>query len=247
MRRAPIATMRSRALLIAAVCAALSTFACGSRTALLGALGDSVDLRDGGIAPGRDASSPRDSGPPDSEDASVIIPACGLVRSRVFVTSTMYTGDLAGAGGADDKCMARASAQRLGGLWRAWLSEASTPAPARIYAAPGGYVLLDGTVVAPSFDALVSGSLAHAIDLTELGTPITDGLTEAWTGIDLRGEGGSAGYCSDGSGNDWLSNDRAAPYAYVGHTFATDATWTAAYLQFCNRTNVRLYCFEVCN
>ena len=159
----------------------------------------------------------------------------------------MYDGDLGGVTGADAHCMARASAEGLGGQWRAWLRDTSTPAPAHIYAAPGGYILLDGTVVASTFDALVSGSLMHAIDLTEMGTPITDGNTEVWTGIDLLGDTRNDGYCSDSSGNDWSSNDRSARFPFVGHLNRTDPTWTAAYLQFCNRTNVRLYCFEVCD
>jgi hypothetical protein len=230
----------SHPLPIGAVCAALATAlttsGCGSRTALFGELGGSVSVGDAGGNP-IDAASPLDSAVHGS--------TCSIFRARVFLTSTMHDGDFGGVRGADAECAARASAQRLGSAWRAWLSDSSTPAFAHIYAAPGGYVLLDGTVVAPTFDTLVSGSLAHAIDLTEEGLPITDGNTEVWTGIALPG--GNNGYCSDGAGNDWSTSDRNAPFPFVGHSNASDATWTAVYLQFCNRTNVRLYCFEACD
>ena len=228
-----------RALPVTAVCAAaLTTFGCGSRTALFGELGGSVSVGDAGGNP-IDAGSPLDSAVHGS--------TCSIFRSRVFLSSTMHDGDFGGVRGADAECAARASAQRLGSAWRAWLSDTSTPAFAHIYAAPGGYVLLDGTVVASTFDALVSGSLAHAIDLTEQGVPITDGNTEVWTGIDLQGPSPNNGYCSDGAGNDWSTNDRNATFPFVGHSNKADATWTAVYLQFCNRTNVRLYCFEACD
>jgi hypothetical protein len=40
---------------------------------------------------------------------------CRVTRSRVFVTSTMYTADLGGVSGADAACAARANAEHLGG------------------------------------------------------------------------------------------------------------------------------------
>jgi hypothetical protein len=158
----------------------------------------------------------------------------------------MYDGNLGGVRGADGYCRDAASAQGLGGHWRAWLSDSTRSASRRVYDAPGGFVLLDGTMVASSLGALLSGFLGHAIDLTELNAPVTDGNTEVWTGTDVGG-GMGGGFCTDPSGNDWSSSDMNAPTPLVGHLDAVDATWTAVYLQFCNRTNVRLYCFEVCN
>ena len=150
---------------ITAVCAALTTFACGSRTALFGELGGSVTVGDAGGNP-TDAASPLDSAVRGS--------TCSIFRSRVFLTSTMHDGNFGGVRGADAECAAEARAQRLGSAWRAWLSDSSAPAFEHIYAAPGGYALLDGTVVAPTFNALVSGSLAHAIDLRN---PYVDALS----------------------------------------------------------------------
>jgi hypothetical protein len=197
-----------------------------------------------------------DSGAPTQVDAGVSPPVgCGTGVSRVFVTSTLYSGDLGGVAGADADCLASASAQGLGGAWRAWLSDSHTAATAHIYSSPGGYVLLDGTLVASSFDALVSGSLAHAIDLTELNASPPDGYTEVWTGIDVTGGLSNGGYCGSGygygygygSGTDWSLDSSSAPTPLVGHLDAADSTWTAAYEQFCDHTTVRLYCFESCN
>jgi len=147
-----------------------------------------------------------DGGPPPV-DASFIdappSPGCTVSRARVFVTSSLYDANFGGTRGADADCTASANAQRLGGRWRAWLSDSMTPAPARIYAAPGGYVLLDGTVVAASLGALLSGSLAHAIDRTEQNAPVSDGNTEVWTGIDVTGSMQNAGYCENAAGADW--------------------------------------------
>jgi hypothetical protein len=158
----------------------------------------------------------------------------------------MYTGNLGGVIGADHACQASADASSLGGTWRAWLSDSSTAAPSHVYAPPSGYVLLDGTLVAASQSALLSGALAHAIDQTELGGPVTDGNTEVWTGTDGTGASVNGGFCTNTSNRDWSTTSTSAGTPLVGHLNAADATWSAAYLQVCNRTNVRLYCFEAC-
>jgi hypothetical protein len=192
-----------------------------------------------------------DSGTVDSEasavDASDAAALCAAGNARVFVTSAQQAngGDLGGTPGADATCASAATAAGLGGTWNAWLSDSRSPATSRVYHASGAYTLVDGTtVVAASYAALVSGTLAHAIDFTEKGALVNDGQTEVWTGFDLAG--GLSGYCTQ-SGKDWASmaaSNTGTPM--VGHLDATDPTWTYAYLQTCDRTNVRLYCFERC-
>jgi hypothetical protein len=198
-----------------------------------------------------DDSAPRDSGTVDSgasiPDATDAASGCAAGNARVFVTSAQQSngGDLGGTPGADATCNAAATAAGLGGTWNAWLSDSHAAATSHVYHASGAYTLVDGaTVVAASYAALVSGTLAHAIDVTETGAPVTDGQTEVWTGFNLAG--GASGYCTQ-SGKDWASmaaSNSGTPM--VGHLDATDPTWTYAYLQTCDRTNVRLYCFERC-
>lgn len=231
-------------VVIGASLAGPAPIGCGARSDPLAFGTDGVAGEDAGgdarVLPPSDAAAPPDAGGPPAV-------GCNVVRARVFVTAAMSGPSFGGVSGADAACTAHAHAQGLGGKWRAWLGDSRTPASVHVYRAPGGYALLDGTVVATSASALVSGSLAHAIDLTESRKHVTDGNTEVWTGSDATGSGGGVGFCADGAGHDWSSADVGAPTPFVGHEDATDATWTAAYLQFCNRTNVRLYCFEGCD
>jgi hypothetical protein len=181
-------------------------------------------------------------------DASDGGSGCAVGKARVFVTSALQAqgGNLGGTTGADSTCNAAAAAAGLGGSWNAWLSDSRASARSRIYRASGAYTLVDGaTVVASSYTALVSGTLAHAIDVSEKGALVADGNTEVWTGTDLTA-GVIYGYCTQ-SGKDWSSTAASnSGTPIVGHLDMTDATWTDAYYQTCDRTNVRLYCFERC-
>jgi hypothetical protein len=233
---------------------------CGARTAVLDTETETVPTdasapHDASPPAANDATAP-ESAAPDVEDVSVAEaspspdvapppPGCPT-RVRVFVTSSTVSGDLGGVMGADALCLKSARSQGIGDMWTAWLSDSIRPASTRVVATSGGYVLLDGTVVAHDFQTLVSGRLDHAIDRTEANVPVTDGNTEVWTGYDVTGGMTSPGFCSSASGGDWSSTDHGAPTPLVGHLDAVDPMWSAAYLQFCDRTNVRLYCFETC-
>lgn len=85
----------------------------------------------------------------------------------VFVTSTVYSGDLGGLAGADAKCQARAMAAGLDGKYRAWLSDSTTSAASRLSHATVPYVLVNGTIIAMNWTELTSGSLRAPIGLTE--------------------------------------------------------------------------------
>jgi hypothetical protein len=217
-------------------------------------------------APSRDSgaadSGPEDSGPSggdsgvDAGMADTGAPeagrdggsACAAGGARVFVTSAMQTngGNLGGVTGADQTCKTAATAAGLGGTWNAWLTDSSALAYNRIYKATGAYYLVDGaTIVAPNYNSLISGNLAHAIDVSEKGAVIADGNTEVWTGTDLSGLP-SIGFCTLG-GKDWSSQAASnSGTPMVGHLDQTNSTWTDAYYQTCERNNVRLYCFERC-
>src|SRR5262249_29854278 len=96
------------------------------------------------------------------------------------------------------------------------------------------YRLLDGTtVVAVSWADLTDGTLAHAIDLSEMMDVISG---EVWTGST------SAGAPTSDTCVDWTSKDMTF-YGEEGLSGKTDIGWTLAYQQFCNR-NAHLYCFE---
>jgi hypothetical protein len=92
----------------------------------------------------------------------------------VFVTSQLYGGNLGGVQGADAKCQALAQHAGLPGTFFAWLSDGTVTPAARMPHENLPYVLADGnTQVAADWNALLSGTLDHAIDTTELRTQVT--------------------------------------------------------------------------
>jgi hypothetical protein len=96
---------------------------------------------------------------------------CVSNPKKVFVTSTTYkAGDLGGLAGADAKCQARAMAAGLTGTFRAWLSDSDDQPATRFIKENGPYLLVTGNVVANNFTQVTSGTLRHAINVTELGT-----------------------------------------------------------------------------
>jgi hypothetical protein len=155
---------------------------------------------------------------------------------RVFVSSTSSNANLGGVSGADARCQNLANAANLGGTWRAWVSSSTSSPSARFSKATVPYRLLDGTVIANDWNDLLSGSLRHAIDRDEKNT-VTTGI-EVWTATTSTGtyEGGGCNGFTSGSSN--------APIVAQGVTDRASGQWTYVYLQYCDRTNPRIYCFE---
>jgi hypothetical protein len=157
---------------------------------------------------------------------------------RVFLSSTLTTsGNLGGIAAVDASCQSLADAQMLGGTWKAWLSDQMGSPATRFTQATIPYRLVDGTLVANDWTELTSGTLVHPIDHEETGALAT-GVTEVWTGTlpDGTYEGDSCKNWSNGSVNPFL--------AEVGTFDQADYRWTAVYLQFCDRGQLRIYCFE---
>ncbi len=162
---------------------------------------------------------------------------CETQGLRVFVTSSPVPADFGGAVAADSECQSVATGQGLGGAWKAWVSDTKTSPAARFFQAPGPYVLVDGTVVASDWAELTSGGLKHAIDLDEQGAPAPS--FEAWTGTLTSGVADPSGkFCAD-----WTST-QASDTPYVGASYGLDATWSELWLQFCDRQDIHLFCFE---
>jgi hypothetical protein len=123
-------------------------------------------------------------------------------------------------------------------MWMAWTSDSTTSPSVRFMQSTVPYQQLDGTVVANDFAGLVSGSLLHGITLSETMMPVTQmtGL-ETWTGTDATGN------FTDADCADW-TDATSGQVGTVGVSGDTDGTWSDVYLQFCDRMNVRLYCFQ---
>jgi hypothetical protein len=155
--------------------------------------------------------------------------ATGACR-RVFVTATqMGDGNIGGLSGADGICQGAADVQGIGGIWKAWLSDATSAPSNRFVLASVPYRLLDGTLIANNWADLTSGSLGHPIDVDEtLRHPLA--TLEVWTGTLPAGLGTGA-TCSD-----W-TNASVNMTGTVGLTNASNAQWSNGYVQFCDRTN----------
>lgn len=119
---------------------------------------------------------------------------CKPTPMYVFVTSTMYTGDLGGLQGADLKCNFAAFDAGLPGNYRAWLSDNMQSAGMRITPGLGTYIRPDGLVVADDWAGFKSGIHKLPIKLDELGmpAPISEpacgpGIPLVWTNSNADG------------------------------------------------------------
>src|SRR5205085_6318529 len=115
---------------------------------------------------------------------------------RVFVTSSITYGTMAGYAGADGRCRSAAVAAGLGGTWAAWLSVSDTDAKARIPDIE--YRLVDGTtIVANSKADLLDGALLSPINKDEGGVVTNDMV---WTGTNTDGTKDGSSYCFNWTG-----------------------------------------------
>jgi hypothetical protein len=187
-------------------------------------------VADGPPAPGTDMASAPDAG----ERVGCRAGSC----RRIFLTSAgLPNGAIGSVAAADATCQRLATAAALGGLWRAWLSDANVAPATRFSRATVPYRLLDGNRVAVNWAALTSGALEHAIDVFETGQ-VAGRPFEVWTGTLTSGLGSNA-TCGN-----WTNNSIGLPAGTVGLSNRADGTWTRSWDQFCNRPDVHLYCFE---
>jgi hypothetical protein len=117
------------------------------------------------------------------------------------------------------------------------LSDSTTTAASRLTHATGPYVLVDGTVVANGWTGLTSGTLLHAIDLTEKGGPWTFGV---WTDTSQNG----SGFVFDTSCTNWTYGATASPPSGgYGTADSTGITWSNLGDDYCD-TKLALYCMQ---
>jgi hypothetical protein len=179
---------------------------------------------------------------------SCVIGQCRALTKYVFVTSAQYPASLGGLAGADSGCQALAKAAKLPGTYKAWLSDDTSSAAARLTHSTVPYVLSDGaTVVASDWNQLTSGTLNHAIDLTERGNapPTTSycapGASTVWTDTATTG----AEYAVGNNCSNWTGG---SSQAWLGGATFTNWEWTAycSGSAFCSNAAIvaSLYCVE---
>jgi hypothetical protein len=169
-----------------------------------------------------------------------VTPPCGEPGGpcRVFVASTIFSGDFNGLDGANATCQAFADGADLNGSFRAWLSTSgSSPSTdATFTKASGPYRLLDGTKIADGWDDLIDGSLQAPINITQAGEELA-GQHSVWTGTKADGTA-ETNNCFG-----WQSSEMDV-YGGVGATDQTDDGWTSLGLIACQFPQPKLYCFE---
>jgi len=95
---------------------------------------------------------------------------CGTDPKIAFVTSTLYTGNLGGLAGADQKCNERAKAGSQPGTYKAWLSD-DTQSPSTRFSLQGGPIrLADGSELAKNWAELLANGVTRVFNVTEIGT-----------------------------------------------------------------------------
>jgi hypothetical protein len=184
--------------------------------------------------------APQDLRPEVNEVAATAQARCPRGACKlVFVTSTpLPSGLFGGFAPAQATCQRLADAAGFGRSFQPWLSDSGGSPGSRFARGNQRYALVDGTVVASNFGALVSGQLAHAIDRFETGAAVSSTtFLEVWTGTTATGTA-SGSTCGD-----W-KDATIAQHGLVGLANQFDLRWTEAYTQFCDRADIHLYCVE---
>jgi hypothetical protein len=153
----------------------------------------------------------------------------------LFVSSTLYNGDLGGLTGADAKCQARATAASLGGTWKAILSTSSVDAKDHINVT-GEVRNTQGTKLSDNEPDLFDGALDSIVQYDEFGS--SNGLN-VWTGTQSDGTLS----LSDSTCDDWSSSSGGenGTYGDSTSTFWLDSGTSTG----CNIGNLRpIYCID---
>ena len=202
---------------------------------------------------------------------------CGVISPQaqgkiVFVTSQLFDGNfgngqrVVGYPFADQHCQALAQQAGRPGTYKAWLSgrvdTGAGPLPHgvvdRFVQSSGPYVLVNGVKVANNWADLTDGTLAHAIDLTEQGTPV--GFeARVWTNTTTSGHAWDNGrQCAAGISSDehgvwtwtcgapgWTAGDCRFQSGKYGDAHSSSGSWTGTVTSntSCDQA-LRLYCFQ---
>ena len=155
------------------------------------------------------------------------------LERRMFVTSTAQSGALGGIEGADALCAQQATEAGLEGEFRAWLSTTSSSVAERLMPEEDArYVLVDGTLLATSWEDLLDGSIAARINLDASGQTRSG---DVWTGTLATG----ASYEVD----DCEGFTSTMGTGLCGTTASSGSLWTENATPFC-LSQLRLYCIE---
>ena len=164
--------------------------------------------------------------------------------NTVFITSTLYAGNMGSVAAANADCAARATAAGLSGTYLAWIAVTTgTDDPATTFTqSTFPYQQVTGTVIASNWAGLTSGTLTNALQKNEYGSFVAGGI-KVWTNVATNGTAVVSGNQSTANCSAWTSNGVSPHLGYYGITGSTTATWTDSTSIGCNNTN-RLICVQ---
>ena len=164
-------------------------------------------------------------------DNLALLQASGA-SAYVFVTDGIFTGNLGGVAGADDKCQIAADAAGLPGVYKAWIAGTdplSAPAT-RFTQAPSAYILPPGVApgalgqVADDWADLTDGTIDQLIDVSELGFMINNGVL-----TNVAADGSQKSSDPLRSCQDWTwEGGEEFGLPFIGLTTSTTESWTDA-------------------
>jgi hypothetical protein len=191
----------------------------------------------GGCSPSSSHSSSSSSSSGGVATAPTPAPTAAAPGEKlVFVTSTTYSGALGSLAAADLHCLSSARAAGLTGTYRAWLSDGTSSAAARI-TGEGPWTTTGGEVAFASKSDL---GVAPAADLlSEDGADVLGpGASGPWTGTSA--DGTPTGQDCDG----W-TNASADVGGTLGSAKKDDPQWGGGGVTLRCNAKAPLICFEV--
>ena len=169
--------------------------------------------------------------------------ACVDQPKRVFLTTALYDGDLATAGGttfgidgADAICNLEASGAQLGGTWKAWLSDSFEDAIDRLADNGPWYLVNNSTLVANNLAELATTGPRNDIIMHPNGSTMTQ--FGAWTGT------GSGGRFEESDCNGWTTDSYEVHGRFGVDGSSRVGAWTDQSSNGDCDVDRYLYCFE---
>jgi hypothetical protein len=157
----------------------------------------------------------------------------------VFVTSTLFDGNLGGLAGADADCQSLADSAGLPGTFKAWLSTSTVSANTRLGSARG-FVRPDGEPFADRVSDITSGKILNPPLIDETGANV--GFAKVWTATASSGAVIPGFTCLD-----W-TDSTSSNQGDLGFSSGGPFLWTEAMSGIvCSNALQRLFCFDTSN
>lgn len=167
-------------------------------------------------------------------------------RKRVFVSNARVDGNLGGVSGANALCNTYATNARIGGNWRAWISDTTNNAINNINDVSPWYLVNNTSLIFATKASIVASGPDLFIDMDEYGNRVNPAET-VWTATDNTGNYDAAGNtCTDWTANAVVSGSYGfLSIATCGTTSQYCWTWNPAGVSSVTCDNLNhIYCFE---